>query len=129
MLKMRAAAAGPSGGPAPGPALGAAPVGAPAPAVEFLDPNEPGISPKEKARRQMLKMRAEKAGGGTALPASSAAAAAPSAGVPAPAAAEPSAPAAAAIPEDLGDPDEPGISPKERGRRTVARMRRKAAGG
>jgi hypothetical protein len=126
MLKMRAAAGAPSAGPAPGPALGAAPVGAPSPpAVPLLDPNEPGISPKERARRQMLKMRAEKAGTTSALPTSSASDAAPAA-VPPPL---PPPEAAPALPEDLGDPDEPGLSPKEKARRAVARLRRKAAGG
>jgi hypothetical protein len=71
---------------------------------------------QEKAKRQMLKLRA--------------ASGAPAAGVPAPAAAAPAAPAPAAaapaveaLPADLGDPNEAGISPKEKARRQMARLR------
>ncbi len=45
-----------------------------APVAAVLDPDEPGISPKEKAKRQMLKMRAA-AGGAAPAPAASPAAA------------------------------------------------------
>lgn len=109
MLKMRAASAPASAAPAP---AAAPPIAAPA-AADLPDPNEPGISPKEKAKRQMMKMRAASA------PASAAAPAPASSAAPSPAAAAPAAPAV----EDLGDPDEPGLSPKEKARRKVARMR------
>ena len=109
MLKMRAATAPVATAPA---ASVAAPTPAVAPAAgaELLDPNEDGISPKEKAKRQMLKMRAA-----AGAPAAAAAPAAPAPTV--------TTPSAAPVVEDLGDPDEPGLSPKERARRKVARMR------
>lgn len=109
------------------PAAGSAPAAAPAPAAPaagaLLDPNEPGISPKEKAKRQIAKQRA------AAAPAAAIAVAA----APAPAAAPPASvvvPDAAPLSADLGDPDEPGLLPKEKARRQIARMRaKKAAGG
>jgi hypothetical protein len=52
---MRAALAG-------GAAQGAAAAPPPPPPPEDLDPDEPGIPPKEKARRQMMRMRKEKRG-------------------------------------------------------------------
>ena len=58
----------------------------------------------------MLKMRAA-----AGAPAAAAAPAAPAPTV--------TTPSAAPVVEDLGDPDEPGLSPKERARRKVARMR------
>jgi hypothetical protein len=56
MLRIRAQKAGTA---APAPA--AVPAAPPPPApVEDLDPDEPGITPKEKARRQMLRIRRQK---------------------------------------------------------------------
>ncbi|MDA1194759.1 MAG: hypothetical protein O2894_06205 [Planctomycetota bacterium] len=115
------------------------PAAAPSAAVELLDPNEPGITGKEKARRTMLIKRAEKAGATPLAPPAPAAAErldpsepgitakekarrtmlikrAEKAGA-APAAAVP-APVVAPAPE-LADPDEPGISAKEKARRTM----------
>jgi hypothetical protein len=115
MARMRAAAGTPAPS-APAPAAAAAPVPSAAPlGADLGDPDEPGISPKEKAKRKVARLRA--ASGGPAP------GAAPPAAAPTPAA----APVAAAPLEDLGDPDEPGISPKEKAKRKVARMR--AAGG
>jgi hypothetical protein len=116
MLKKR------GGAPVAGAAAPAAPASAPAAAPAAaggLDPNEPGISPKEKARRAMLAKR------GGAAPAAVPAAAPAAAPAPAAAAAPPPAPAAAPTPveEDL-DPDEEGISPKEKARRTMLRKRK-----
>lgn len=91
----------------------------------LLDPNEPGIPPKEKARRQMLKMRAAAGGPPAAAPAAPAPAAAPAPVATPPAAPAPTAAAAEALPADLGDPDEPGITPKEKARRQMARIRAK----
>lgn len=163
VLKMRAAAG--VSAPAPAAAAGAVPpAAAPAPAADLGDPDEPGITPKEKARRKMARLRAAQAPAAPAAPAAAPAAApvvadlgdpdepgispkekakrkmarmraaqAPAAPAATPAAAPPAAPAAAPAPapvvEDLGDPDEPGISPKEKAKRKVARMRRQAAGG
>jgi len=130
MLKMRAAA---GGGAAAAPASAApSPAASPpaaAPAADLPDPNEAGISPKEKARRTMMKMRAA-ASPATSSPAAAAPAPAATAPAPAtaaaPAAAAPGAASAAtALPADLGDPDEAGISPKEKARRTMARLRAK----
>lgn len=96
---------------------GAAPAAAAAaPAVDLSslpDPDEPGIPPKEKAKRQMMRMRAAKGGGAPAAPAAAAAAPAPAPGA------------------DLPDPDEPGIPPKEKAKRQMMRMRaaKSAAGG
>jgi hypothetical protein len=99
------------------------------------DPDEPGISPKEKGKRQVMRQRAlaaAQASGGGAPAASNApagggvVAAAASPTVSAPPPATPPAAAAAAV-EDIGDPDEPGISPKEKARRTVLRNRAKKA--
>ncbi len=102
------------GAAAPAPAA-PAPAAAPAspPAVDLPDPDEDGISPKEKARRQMLRKRA--ASGGAPAPAAAAA-------TPAPA----PAPAPAPVEDDL-DPEEDGISPKEKARRTMLRKRRAAS--
>ena len=77
---------------------------APVAAAANLDPNEPGIAPKERARRTMLAKR------GGAAPAAAQAVAA--------------APIAAGL-----DPNEPGIAPKEKARRTMLRKRRAAASG
>jgi len=116
MLKVRAASGAPAPATAPAPVPPSAPAPAPADAATaLLDPNEPGISPKEKAKRQMLKLRA--ASGAVASGAPSAPVAAATA--PAPAA----APAVESLPADLGDPNEAGISPKEKARRQMARMR------
>ena len=129
VLKLRAAQGGGAAAPAPSAAASpaAAPgAAAPAPAAldasSLLDPNEPGISPKERAKRQIARQRA--AQGAAGAPAGAAPAAAPASDAGAAAAPAPAA-AAPALAEDLGDPDEPGISPKEKARRTVARMRAK----
>lgn len=121
-MSLLAGKAAPAAAPASAPAAAPAAAAPAAPAGAVLDPDEPGISPKEKAKRQMLKMRA-----------ASGAPAAPAAGAPAPVAAAPAAPAAPApaaaapaveaLPADLGDPNEPGISPKEKARRQMARLR------
>jgi hypothetical protein len=123
VLRQRAMAGGGGAPAAAAPAV--APAAAPAAAVDVSslpDPDEPGISPKEKGKRQVMRQRAmaaSAAGGASGAPAASAAGAAAPAAAP-----------AAPVVEDLGDPDEPGISPKEKARRTVARMRaKKAAGG
>ena len=85
----KAAAAAKRAAPAP-----AAAAPAPPPAVDLPDPDEPGLTAKEKARRTMLRKRAA------------------AQGAPAPAA----APAPVA---DLPDPDEPGLTAKEKARRTM----------
>ncbi|MCC7139126.1 MAG: hypothetical protein IT460_11955 [Planctomycetes bacterium] len=116
MLQLR----GPAAAATPAPAAAPAPA-APAPAAApMLDPDEPGISPKEKARRKMLQLRA--ASGAAPVPSAPAAAAA------APPPAAPTAPAVEALPADLGDPNEPGLSPKEKARRTMARLRAQRGG-
>ncbi len=114
------------------------------------DPDEPGISPKEKARRWVLRRRVQL--GKVAAPAAGAGGRDPAAGLPDPnepgispkekarramalkrarAAGGGSAPAAAPADPAAGlpDPDEPGISPKEKARRTMAIKRARAAGG
>jgi hypothetical protein len=94
-------------------AKGAVPAAKPtaAPAAAIGDPNEPGISSKEKGRRFVLRARASKGvGAPAAAPVAAAAAVAPAAA-------------------DLGDPNEPGISPKEKAKRQMARMRAAQGGG
>lgn len=80
----------------------------------LADPDEPGIPPKEKAKRQIAFNRAKK----KALEGAAASAEA------APAAGADLSPAALGV----ADPDEPGIPPKEQGRRRVLynRARKKA---
>ena len=92
----------------------AAPVAAAAPAA-LLDPNEPGISKKEKGRRAVMRLRAQH---GIATP--GAAAAAKTTAAAAPAAATPAGGA-------LLDPEEPGISPKEKAKRQMLKMRAASA--
>ena len=69
------------------------------PAAGMPDPNEPGISSKEKAKRTMMIKRAQKKAAEAAAPAAPAPAADPAEGMP--------------------DPDEPGISSKEKAKRTM----------
>jgi hypothetical protein len=116
-----------------------------APKAAAAAPTEKKLTPKERARQAVMRLR------GHATPAAPAAAGvdvshlpdpdeagispkekakrqmarmrAQKAGVAAPAAAP--APAASALP----DPDEPGISPKEKAKRTMMRMRAQQAGG
>ncbi len=122
---MRAAKSGAPGPPAAPGRTGAPPRSTPPRPFAgpgLLDPDEPGITAKEKARRQVLRMRAAKSGAtGSAPPPPPAASAAPA--PPAPVAADAPAPA-----PELPDPDEPGISAKERARRQVLRMRAKRDG-
>ena len=73
--------------------------GAAAAVAGMADPDEPGITNKEKARRFVLRMRAIKSGAAT----TAAPAADPTAGMP--------------------DPNEPGISNKEKAKRTMMRKR------
>ncbi len=116
--------------------------GASAAVAGMPDPDEPGISNKEKARRTVMRMRAIKSG------AAAPAAADPAAGMPDPnepgisnkekakrtmmikrarakgAAAAPAADPAAGLP----DPNEPGISNKEKAKRTMMIKRARAKG-
>ena len=115
------------------------------PTAGMPDPNEPGISGKEKAKRTMMIKRAQKKAA-TAAPA----AADPTAGMPDPnepgisgkekakrtmmikraqKKAAAAAPAAADPTAGMPDPDEPGISGKEKAKRTmmIKRAQKKAA--
>ncbi len=122
--------AAPAAAAKPAPAPGAGEL-TPA-ALGVPDPDEPGIPPKEKAKRKIAYNRAKKdaeARGASAPAASAASTSAPPSAEPA---AAPSGGAKDLSPAALGvlDPDEPGISPKEQGRRRVLynRARKQAEG-
>ncbi|MHC5009403.1 MAG: hypothetical protein ACYTG6_00455 [Planctomycetota bacterium] len=85
-----------------------APPTAAEPKPETPDPDEPGITSKERARRQILRMRAKREGA-KASPSSRAK--------------DEAKDEAKAQDDALLDPDEPGISPKEKARRQILRMR------
>ena len=93
----------------------------PDPTIGMPDPNEEGISSKEKAKRTMMIKRAKKKWEEEQ--------AAAAASAPAPAAASTAAPTKSLddVLAAMPDPDEPGISAKEKAKRTVMRNRAKKA--